>query len=146
MANSTESQSGSIANYSMLVRESHLDTFGHMNNATYFEILEEARWQLISERGYDLAHVQKTKQGPVIVEANIKFLKELRLRETINIETQLMEYKGKIGKIRQSIFKEDGSHAAEVVFVFGLFDLKERKLIEPTEAWLHAIGAQSSSH
>lgn len=141
MENSTNSQTGTVGIYNLLIREHHLDTFGHMNNATYFEILEEARWELISQGGYDLAYVQKTKQGPVILEANIKFQKELRLRETVKIETQLMEYKGKIGKLRQSIFKESGELAADIVFVFGLFDLKNRKLIGPTEAWLKAIGA-----
>jgi YbgC/YbaW family acyl-CoA thioester hydrolase len=124
-----------IASYNMLIRERHLDSFGHVNNATYFEILEEARWELITEEGYDLAYVQKSKQGPVILEANIQFRKELQLRDHITITTQLLEYKSKIGKLEQTICLENGDVAAKAVLVFGLFDLKQRKLIEPTAEW-----------
>lgn len=31
-----------IFTYPMLIKESHLDSFGHMNNATYLELFENA--------------------------------------------------------------------------------------------------------
>ena len=40
-----------IFTYEMLIKEKHLDTFGHVNNATYFELLEEARWDFITNNG-----------------------------------------------------------------------------------------------
>ena len=39
---------GSVHEYALVIREQHLDTFGHVNNAKYLEILEEARWDLIT--------------------------------------------------------------------------------------------------
>ena len=126
--------------YQVLIREGHLDTFGHMNNATYFEILEEARWQMITERGFDLAFVQKHKKGPVVLEAKIKFLREIKLREIVTINTSLVEYSGKLGRMKQTIKLSDGSLASEAVFVFGLFDLSQRKLVDPSPEWLKAIG------
>lgn len=125
--------------YTVLIRENHVDSLGHMNNATYLALLEEARWELITSNGYGFAEVQKIKQGPVILEVNLKFLNEVHLREKIEITVELMDYKGKIGHLRQRMIKEDGSVAAEAVFTFGLFDLKTRKLIDPTPAWLKAI-------
>lgn len=136
----SHSSHGEIITYDIIVLERHLDTFGHVNNATYFEIFEEARWQLITSRGYSLEEIQKRKQGPVILEANIKFLQELTLREHITITTQLLNYKGKIGTLEQKMLKQDGSEAAVVQFVFGLFDLEKRKLIDPTLEWKKAIG------
>ena len=65
--------------YAVVIRENHLDTFGHVNNATYLQLLEEARWEFITSRGYDLNYVQKVGIGPVILEINMKFLKELCL-------------------------------------------------------------------
>ena len=131
-----------MKNYPLVIREFHIDTFGHVNNATYLQIMEEARWEMITERGYGLQAVRESKLGPVILEVNLKFLRELRLREKINIQTELIEYKGKIGKLRQSILKDNDEVAAEAIFTFGLFDLKARKLVDPTDAWKKAVGME----
>lgn len=130
-------------NYSLLIREGHLDTFGHVNNAAYFQLFEEARWDLITANGYGLAEVVKRKQGPVLLDAQIKFLKELRLRERITIRTRSLPFEGKIGRIEQAMLKDDGSVACEASFTVGFFDLAARKLIPPTPEWLRAVGLGS---
>jgi len=129
-----------IGSYKILIREGHLDTYGHVNNARYLDMYEEARWQLVTERGYGFKRVHDSGQGPVILEVNLKFMKELRLREEITITTELVDYPGKIGRLKQQMIKPDGSVASEAVFVFGLFDLKARKMIEPTLDWKRAVG------
>lgn len=128
--------------YEILVREHHVDSLGHMNNATYLALYEEARWELITSRGYGFFKVQETQQAPVILDVNLKFLKEIRLRERITIATELVDYKGKIAHMRQRMLKTDGAVASEVLLTFGLFDLKLRKLIEPTDAWIIAVGVK----
>ena len=133
-------ESSFMKSYSLLIREAHIDTFGHVNNATYLQIMEEARWDMITERGYGLEKVRESKQGPVILEVNLKFLREIHLREKISIQTDLIDYKGKIGHLSQKAIKENGETAAEDIFTFGLFDLRERKLVEPTSAWKKAVG------
>ena len=129
-----------MKSYPMMIREAHIDTLGHMNNSTYLQIMEEARWEMITERGFGLEQVRKAQQGPVILEVNLKFMLEVHLREKIEIQTDLVEYKGKIGKLSQKVIKQNGAVAAEAIFVFGLFDLKTRKLIEPTPEWKKAVG------
>ena len=131
-----------VSSYEILIRESHLDTFGHVNNATYLALMEEARWDVITKGGYGLRDIQKAGQGPVILEVNLKFLSEIRLREKILITVEMIDYKGKIGHLKQQMIKDDGTVAAEAVFVFGLFDLKARKLVEPTPAWKNALGLE----
>jgi YbgC/YbaW family acyl-CoA thioester hydrolase len=126
--------------YTLLIKEAHLDTFGHVNNATYLQIYEEARWDLITNNGYGLKQVQELKQGPVITEVNLKFMKELKLRETITVKTEMVDYPGKIGHLKQQMIKPNGDLASEAIFTFGLFDLSTRKLIEPTPAWKKAVG------
>lgn len=126
--------------YKVLIRESHLDTFGHVNNAVYLTLFEEARWEFISNNGYGLKKIQAARQGPVILDVTVKFLKELRLREEITIRSQTVNYQGKVGQIKQVMLKPDGSIACEALFTFGLFDLAERRLIEPTDEWKKAIG------
>jgi YbgC/YbaW family acyl-CoA thioester hydrolase len=126
--------------YKILIRESHLDTFGHMNNAMYLNLFEEARWELITKNGYGLAEVHKSKKGPVILDLQMKFLKEIRLREQISITVEMLEYKSKVGRLLQRMLKPDGTVAAEVTMTFGLFDLETRRLIDPTPEWKRALG------
>lgn len=129
-----------LSSYKLLIRETHLDSYGHVNNATYLAMYEEARWELVTSRGYGYQKVHQSAQGPVILEVNLKFQKELRLREEITITTELLEYPGKVGRLKQQMVKADGTVASEAVFVFGLFDLKARKMIDPTPEWKKAIG------
>ena len=77
--------------YKVIIREGHLDTFGHVNNARYLDLYEEARWDLITNNGYGLKRVQELKQGPVILDLNLTFKKEITNREEITIETEPTE-------------------------------------------------------
>jgi acyl-CoA thioester hydrolase len=123
----------------ILIRESHLDTFGHVNNATYLQMFEDARWEYISRKGYDLNYVKKVQKGPVILEINLKYLREIHLREKIEVTVKLLEYNKKIAIMEQKILKESGEVACEGRFVFGLFDMINRKLISATPEWKLAV-------
>lgn len=128
-----------------IVSEAHLDSFGHMNNARYLEVFEQARWDLVTARGFGMSQIRETSTGPVILEVAIKFLRELAPREAIVVRSQLLSYERKIGKLRQQILKSDGTVACDAVFTFGLFDLQRRKLIEPTPAWAYAVGLETGA-
>lgn len=125
--------------YKILIRESHLDTFGHVNNATYLSLYEEARWELITQKNFGLKDILRNGMGPVILEVQLKFLKELTLREHIKITTELLGYENKVGTLKQQMINEKGEVASEAIFKFALFDTKTRKIILPTEEWLAAI-------
>lgn len=130
-----------VAVYKTYVKEVYLDTFGHMNNAVYLVLLEEARWDIITNNGYGVDKIIETGQGPTILEINLRFKKELKLRDPIEIHSQLISYDNKIARMTQNIMRGD-----ELCFTgeitFGLFDLRERKLIPPTPAWLKALGIE----
>ena len=125
--------------YTTLVRERHLDTFGHVNNAQYMILFEEARWEMITSRGYGLKQVHASGVGTVVLECSIRFKSELKLREEIRILTSVKERSKKLIRLRHQVLKEDGEVAAEAEFLMGCFDLKARKLISPTESWSKAI-------
>jgi YbgC/YbaW family acyl-CoA thioester hydrolase len=126
--------------YEVQILERHLDSFGHVNNATYLELYEEARWDFITKGGYGLNTIQKEKKGPIVLETTVKFRKEIKNREKIRIISQATEIKGKIMKMHQMILNEKDEISSEAFFTFGFMDLKERKLISPTDMWLKAIG------
>ena len=131
---------GAVHEYRMLILENHLDTFGHVNNAAYLEILEEARWDLITRNGYGLEEVHRRRIGPVVLDAHLRFARELRNRQAITIRSWTESYSGKIGKFAQQILDEGGEVCCDALFTIGLFDLTARRLIRPTPEWVRAMG------
>lgn len=125
--------------YELTIKEAHLDTFGHVNNATYLQLYEEARWELITTNGYGMSKIRETGLGPVILDIKLRFIKELYLRQHITIHTQTVEYSGKVGVIKQWITDEEGNICSDVEMKMGLFDTNLRKLVLPTEEWLKSI-------
>lgn len=131
--------------YSLVIKEHHLDSFNHVNNATYMEILEEARWEFLHHGGVGLKTIHHLGIGPIILECHIKFLKELRLRQQVIVESQMLSFEKKIGIMRQEIFDEEANLCCYADMTFGLFDLNARKLMLPTPEWLKAIGLNEMS-
>ena len=129
--------------YPVTILEKHLDTFGHVNNAIYLSLYEEARWDFITKGGFGLEEIQKKKIGPVVLELNIKFTAELKNREDIVIHSKVLGMKNAlVMEMEQSMLKPDGTIASIMNISFGLFDLQKRKLIPPTEEWKKAIGQE----
>ena len=54
------------------VRGYHCDFYGHVNNARYLELLEEARWQFL-EDGLDLAYWKQRNMGFVVASVTINY-------------------------------------------------------------------------
>ena len=129
--------------YPLLILERHLDTFGHVNNATYLELFEEARWDWIHQNGYGLDQVRSSGLGPTILEVHLRFKRELRNRERIVIQSLVDSYEGKIGKLTQSMVNASGDLFCEAKMVFGLFDLAARRLVLPTPEWLAGVGVSA---
>lgn len=127
--------------YEVLIREFHLDSFGHVNNAAYVQLYEEARWDFITKNGFGLEYIQKHQIGPVILDLKVRFKRELKNREKIKILSRTIEIVSpKIMVLEQSMIKEDGKVASDATFTVGFFDMTERKLINANADWLKACG------
>jgi acyl-CoA thioester hydrolase len=130
-----------IFQYPVTIIERHLDFYGHVNNAVYLELYEEARWDFITKGGYGHDRIQKDKCGPVLIELNLTFKRELKNREKIMIESTSLEMKNKfVMQLEQKMIKDDGKVASVLLVNVGLFDMTERKLVLPNADWLQAIG------
>jgi acyl-CoA thioester hydrolase len=134
--------SNPIYEYELTILEQHLDTFGHVNNAVYLVLYEEARWDFITKNGLGLKQIQETKIGPVLLDLNLTFKSELNNREKIKIVSQARsEMRNKyVMFLDQKILKEDGRVASTLTLSVGLMDLNQRKLISPTREWFLALG------
>lgn len=127
--------------YSFTVLEAHLDTFKHVNNATYLRLFEEARWDWITGEGLGLEAIQREQVGPVLLEIHLVFKRELTLREEVLIETRFIEMKNPLVMIleQRMIKKSSGELAAKLEAHVGVFDMSKRKLIPAPEKWQKAM-------
>jgi len=127
---------------SIVIREQHLDTFGHVNNARYLEIFEQARWDLITDNGFGLEHIRSSGTGPVILEVSLRFLRELKNRDRVLVRSFVDSYEGKIGHMTQLLVNDAAQICCEGKFVFAQWDTRSRKIIAPTPEWRVAVGLE----
>lgn len=125
---------------SIVVQETDLDVFGHVNNAAYLRLFENARWDIIHGAGITLPDIVAKQVGPVILGVEVKFAKELRARDPIVIRTQARSYRKFIGTMFQEMVSKSGIVHCSALFTFGIFDTKARKLIAPPQDWQRALG------
>ncbi len=134
-----------VHEYTVLIIERHLDTFGHVNNATYLDLFEAARWDWITGNGFGLERIRELRQGPTVLEVTLRFRREVKNRQRITIKTWVESYEGKAGIVIQEMHNESGELCCEGRFVCGLFGLEARRLLPPTPEWLAAVGFASKS-
>ena len=128
-----------VFEYEVEIKEHHLDSFGHVNNSVYVKLFEEARWDFITKGGFGLEKILEMQKGPVILDLKVKFRRELKNRERVKIYSTVIEA-SRLIVLQQTIKKTDGKISAEAVFTVGYFDMKERKLLEPSPEWLKSLG------
>ncbi len=126
--------------YDFTVDQKLLDDYGHVNNARYLDLYEEARWDILNKSGYGQEMVKKSRKGPVILEVNVRFKSELLPGQKIRIETSSRRKNDKIFYFDQVMINEEGKEASKALFTYALFDLEKRKMIKPDEGWMKAFG------
>lgn len=136
--------SNPVYEYDKQILEQHLDTFGHVNNAVYLQLYEEARWDFITKNGLGLKEILESKIGPVLLDLQLTFKSELSNRENIKIISQARsEMRNKyVMVLDQKMVKENGKIASTLTLSVGMMDLNARKLIAPTATWLKALGVE----
>ncbi|WP_405165255.1 acyl-CoA thioesterase [Nocardia sp. NBC_01499] len=113
----------------ILVRGYELDTQGHLNQAVYLQYGEHARWELLRAAGLAQDKLIASGVGPVVLETTIKYLRELRGGDEIEVTVEYTGEKGKTFGFRHEVRKLDGTVSAEISVTAGLLDLTARKLV-----------------
>ena len=132
--------SSEVFSYSLLIRERQLDSLGHVHNLNYLEMFEEAWWEFVTANGGGYKLIEETKTAPVILDINVKFIREVRNREKVRITTRCYDYKMVLGKIEQIMYNEKNEETCKAQYSVALFDLVQRTLIVPPPAWTKAFG------
>ncbi|MBN2332521.1 MAG: acyl-CoA thioesterase [Deltaproteobacteria bacterium] len=118
------------------VRSTHIDMFGHVNNATYIEFLEWSRVRMAEDHGIDLLALAAEGIGPAVVHLDINYRKESRMNDVLLVDAKVSEIRNdKVGVITQTITnKKTGERVCDARVTFVMFDLQRRKSIPMPES------------
>ncbi|MFD8706050.1 acyl-CoA thioesterase [Kitasatospora sp. NPDC059648] len=123
------------------VRGYETDTQGHLNQAVYLQYAEHARWEYLQAAGIRQADLVAKGVGPVVLETTVKYLRELRAGDTVEISCAFSWREGKTFQVVQRLVREDGVLAAEITGVGGILDLAERRLVGDPREPLRALAS-----
>ena len=74
--------------FELQARGNELDSYGHVNNAIYLNYNEQARWEIFRQLGL-LDTIIASGKKIVIVENQIKYIRQVRIFDEIIVETQM---------------------------------------------------------
>lgn len=111
------------------VRGYELDTQGHVNQAVYLQYAEHARWECLRAAGITQDGLIASGVGPVALETTVRYLRELRGGEEVDVTCEFRWGEGKTFQLQQDFTRPDGSPVATLTAVAGLLDLTARRLV-----------------
>ncbi|WUR79283.1 acyl-CoA thioesterase [Streptomyces phaeochromogenes] len=123
------------------VRGYETDVQGHVNQAVYVNYAEHARWSLLQAAGISQAGLAAKGVGPVSLEMTVRYRRELRAGDEVEVTCDFIWGEGKTFRVEQTIRKSDGTVAAEITGVGALMDLKERKLVADPRDYFRALAS-----
>ncbi|WP_406472162.1 acyl-CoA thioesterase [Streptomyces sp. NBC_01615] len=123
------------------VRGYETDVQGHLNQSVYLQYAEHARWSLLHAAGISQTELIGSGVGPVALETTIRYIRELRAGEEVEVTCGFVWGEGKTFRIEQTIRKTDGTVAAEVTAVGGLLNLEKRRLVADPRAVFKSLAS-----
>jgi acyl-CoA thioester hydrolase len=126
------------------VRNYELDTQGHVNQAVYMQYAEHARWELMRAAGIHAEKLLASGVGPVQLEFRMKFKRELRAGDELDVSCDFVWGERKVFTLEQQFVRSDGELAAELTAICGMLDLKERRLITNPQEHMRSLADKPS--
>lgn len=122
------------------VRSYETDQLGHLNQAVYAAWAEHARVELVRSAGVALPGPENL--GVVVLEATIRYLKELRVGDEVDVSCGIVFGAGRTFAMDSSFVRTDGVVCAEVHTTMGLMDLGVRRLVAEPRRRLSALATR----
>jgi acyl-CoA thioester hydrolase len=119
------------------VRWRDVDALGHVNNAVYFNYLEQARLHYMRELGFLLPN--STDVGVIIAEVGCCFKSPLKLGEQVTIHARVSEFRRTSFIFEYRIEGEDGRLAATAQTVQVCYDYDGQRPSPIPDEWREAF-------
>lgn len=121
------------------VRSYEVDMNGHLNHANYHRYGEHARSEHLRAAGCSMQRMVEAGTGLVLLETHVRFLRELRHGDEVEVDSRLEFGAGKTFRIEHTIARDDGVVAAEIACVLGVLDATTRRLLPDPAARLRDL-------
>ena len=115
-----------IAKLPVVVRSTHIDMLGHVNNARFIEYLEWGRFAWLDQSALPESAFGGPHIATAVVRLEIDFKREAKHRDQLTVETSLIEVGGASFKFLQQVRKSDGVIVASAQVTMVVFDIKKR--------------------
>jgi len=120
------------------VRFADMDSFGHVNNASFLTFIEQARIKYFDDiSGWDY---NPSKEGVILAHASLDFLRPLHFKEELSVLTVCTGIGTKSISIAHRIITEAMEEVATAESVLVAFDYNAMKSIPVPARWREAIG------
>jgi acyl-CoA thioester hydrolase len=123
------------------VRSYEVDTQGHLNSAVYHQYGDHVRWEMLRAAGVSVEELLASGLGPVQLESTIRFHRELRFGDSVDVSCAYAWGDGKTFRLMLEYRRTDGTLAAELDTVCGLMNLAERRLVADPGAQLRSLAS-----
>jgi len=116
------------------IRWSDLDANGHVNYAAYIDAAGDLRYRFFIEHGFPPERFAQLGIGPVYTTLQARFLREVRMGETITITYFLsgLSPRGSTWKVHHDVLKSSGKKAVSLDLEGTILDLTTRKPVAPS--------------
>jgi thioesterase III len=106
------------------VRGYHVDAYGHVNNARWLELLEEARWRWLEE-AIDLRAWDDAGRGIAVLNIDVTYRRPAVRHDVLVLEAWMTRLGGKACVCRQrATNRATGEVLLDAAITFVLFDLQ----------------------
>jgi acyl-CoA thioester hydrolase len=132
------------------VRSYEVDANGHLNHAYYHRYGEHARTEHLRSIGATMDRLVAYGAGVVLLETHVRFLRELRHGDTVDIDSRITFGEGKSFAMDHTLRRVgvDGAPdevAAEIRGRLGLMDHATRRLLADPGGLLGRIAAEAGT-
>ena len=118
------------------------DVNGHVAGSVLLQYGQHARWECLRAADVDQGKLTGNGIGPVSLEERIRFHREVRPGDEVEVSCVFIWGAGKSFRVEQEIRMADGTLAAEITNTGGLLDLTNRRLLpDPGQIWRLAAKA-----
>lgn len=118
------------------VRVSDLDLQLHVTGAAYQQFADHSRFECVRAAGVSVERMLADGFGPVNLETVIKYHRELRAGDAVDVTCAWVWGGGKTYRVEHELIRADGELSATVSFVSGMLDLRSRRLVaDPAAEW-----------
>jgi acyl-CoA thioester hydrolase len=111
------------------VRVYELDPQRHVGGSVYLQYADQARFACMQAAGVAVDELLAGGVGPVNLETTIRYARELRLGDAVEVSCGWVWHEGKTYGVEHVLRRSDGEPVAEIRHVSGLLDLEARRLL-----------------